>query len=204
MPLAEQVSATSKVLSPHGVTSLKTGDSVTCCINGVDCARGTIEHVGDRLEKRACGTLANIPAGKVLVRLTSVIRGNTRPMESFALTKEEKSGGLLTGWKYSTTTLNKIWTLWKDKKQAPLLVLPLGCVKISFGLADDMTPAAPSNNAAIDSPHNDKDYGEEMDQADGGDPLLDDHLDDANDALPASKDKGGLFHQFPQSKEEKC
>ena len=58
-----------------------------------------------------------------------------------------------------------------------------------------MTPAdAPSDNA-IDSPHNNEDHGEEMDRADGGDPLLDDHLDDAS-ALPASKDKGDLFHQF--------
>ena len=83
MPLAEQVSATSKVLSPCGVTSLKTGDLVTCHINGVNCARRTIEHVGDWLEKRAHGALANIPAGKVLVRLTSVIRGNTRPNSCF-------------------------------------------------------------------------------------------------------------------------
>jgi hypothetical protein len=192
MPLAEQVLATSQVLSPYGITPLKTGDSVVYYINGVDAARGTIEHVGDRLEKRAYGTLANIPAGKVLVRLTSVIRGNTRPMESFTPTKEEKSGGLLSGWKYSKTTLHRIWTLWKDKKQAPLLILPLGCIKISFRLADDicladniMTP--PSTQEAIHQSL------EEMDQADG-DLSLDDHLDD--NTLPASKDKADIFHQF--------
>jgi ribonuclease D len=34
MPLAKQVSATSKVLSPCGVASLKTGDLATCNVNG--------------------------------------------------------------------------------------------------------------------------------------------------------------------------
>jgi hypothetical protein len=77
-------------------------------------------------------------------------------MELFSLTKEEKSCVLLSGWKHSATTLHEIWTLWKDKKQAPLLVLPLGCVKISFCLADNMTPAVP-NNDAVGSPHNDND-----------------------------------------------
>jgi hypothetical protein len=140
-------------------------------------------------------------------------------MESFAQTKEEKSSGLLSGRKHSTTTLHKIWTLWRDKKQTPLLVLPLSCVKISFRLAEDITPAAQSNDA-VGSPHNDNDrsdqqkadvknnkmppstqaampqqHGEEMDQADGGDPSPDDHLDHIN-ALPASKDKGDLFHEF--------
>ena len=209
-PLAEQVSGKSTALSLYGITPLKTGDSVVYYINGVDRARGTIEHAGSRLEKRSYGTLANIPHGKVLVRLMSVIRGNTRPMESFTLTKEEKSGGLLSGWTYPKRTLHKIWTLWKGKKQAPLLVLPLGCIKIYFCLADNTIPATSSKDDATGSPHSNNNRDEQnvdetsktppstqaipQYQADG-DPSLNDHLDD-DDTLPASKDKYDIFHPF--------
>ena len=66
-PLVEQISGKSTVISPYGITPLKTGDSVVYYINGADCARRTIEHVGSQLEKRSYSTLANIPHGKVLV-----------------------------------------------------------------------------------------------------------------------------------------
>jgi hypothetical protein len=113
-PVPEKVSAESEVLSPYCITNLKPDDLVMYYINGVDCALCTIVHVGDNLEKRPYGALKNIPPGKVLVRLTSVIRCNIRPMESFTLTKEEKNRGELSGWNYPKTTLQKIWSLWKE------------------------------------------------------------------------------------------
>jgi hypothetical protein len=210
-PLGEEVSAESEVLSPYGNNRLKPDAPVVYYINGVDCARGKIVHVGDQLEKRPYGTLVNIPPGKVLVRLTSVIRWSTRPMESYNPTNEEKKRGV-SGWKYSKTTLQRIWSWWKEKKQEPLLVLPLGCIKIPFSPSDDIIPAVPSKDDATGtSPCND---GEDMDQVDGH-PSFDDHLDDDtqpaveqadddssldahldDDTLPASKDKGDVFHQF--------
>jgi hypothetical protein len=210
-PVAEAVSAEGEVLSPYRTTRLKPDDSVVYYINGVDCARGTIVHVGDLLEKRPYGTLKNIPPGKVLVQLTSVIRGKTRPMESFTLTNAEKRSGKLSGWRYPKTTLQRIWSLWKEREQVPLLVLPLGCIKTSFRPVDNIIPVLPSRDATTDSPHNN---GKDVGQADG-DPALDDHLDDDappamdqadsdsslddhlnDDTLPASKDKGDLFHLF--------
>jgi hypothetical protein len=221
-PLGEEISAESAVLSPYGSTQLNPGDSVVYCINGDDCARGTIVHVGDRSKRRPYGTLQNIAPGKVIVKLTSVIRWNTRPIESFIPSEEQKSCGGLSAWKASKTSLQKIWSLWKEKKQEPLLVLPLACIKIHVRRAEDITPMALSednaagslrddgeNNQADGDPSLDDNLDDDVrpaskdkDQADADDTSPDDHLDD--DVLPASKDKRDLFHKFQSFPMQQC
>jgi hypothetical protein len=183
-------------------------------VNHVDCASATIECIGDAVERRSYGKLRNIEPGKLVIRLKKIFRKTARPTQSFTPTLEQKESGLV-GWKFSKTTLDKVWMLWTENKQDPLLVVALGCVKIpaqhitfqqepqpnnveapvptaemlepATGRQEPVAPVAEVEQNVADTEV--AGVSNEIEDNDDGD-------GDDDEDEPASKAKNDIFHQF--------